>query len=97
MLFRSVIREQKEDYYETAVWCAEHEIFYPNNIFLAKREVIEDYCQFAFDVIDEVETRMRNFDGVKQKRCWLSEHVTTIYFMKHKNDRIVFSNLKRFW
>ncbi len=92
-----VIREQKEDYYETAVWCAEHEIFYPNNIFLAKREVIEDYCQFAFDVIDEVETRMRNFDGVKQKRCWLSEHVTTIYFMKHKNDRIVFSNLKRFW
>lgn len=93
-----VIKEKHPDYYETAIWCAEHPIFYPNNIFIAKREIVESYCEFAFSVIDEVEERMKNYEGTKQKRCWLSEHVTTIYFMKHhENYRIMFSNLKRYW
>lgn len=93
-----VIKEQHETYYETALWCAEHPIFYPNNIFIAKREILEDYCEFVFSVIDEVEKRMQNYDGEKQKRCWLSEHVTTIYYMKHHLDyKIVFSNLYRYW
>ncbi len=92
------IREMEPDYYETAVWCSEHEIFYPNNIFIARRDILEDYCQFSFRILDEVEYRMQKRDGEKQKRCWLSEHVTTIYFMKHCRDyRIVFSNLKRYW
>lgn len=93
-----VIKEKHPEYYETACWCAGHPIFYPNNIFIAKREIVEDYCKFAFSVIDEVEERMKDYEGTKQKRCWLSEHVTTIYFMKHHEDyRIMFSNLKRYW
>lgn len=93
-----VVRELEPDYYETAVWCARHGIFYPNNIFIAKRKVLEDYCQFAFRILDGVEMRMESRGGKKQKRCWLSEHVTTIYFMKHCRDyKIVFSNLRRFW
>lgn len=93
-----VIKEQHPDYYKTAVWCAEHPIFYPNNIFIAKRKILEDYCEFAFSVIDEVEERMKDYEGEKQKRCWLSEHVTTIYFMEHHFDyKIVFSNLQRYW
>lgn len=93
-----VIKEKRPDYYATACWCVEHPIFYPNNIFIAKREILENYCDFAFSVIDEVEERMKDYEGTKQKRCWLSEHVTTIYFMKHYEDyRIMFSNLKRYW
>ncbi len=93
-----VIEEWKPSYYETAMWCAKHEIFYPNNIFIAKREIMEDYCQFAFPILMEVESRMERRQGKKQKRCWLSEHVTTVYFIKHCRDyRIVFSNLKRYW
>lgn len=93
-----VVKEKYFEYYETALWCAKHPIFYPNNIFIAKREILEDYCKFAFSVIDEVEERMKTYEGAKQKRCWLSEHVTTIYFMKHYKDyRVVFSNLKRYW
>lgn len=97
-MMHEVIKELEPAYYDTAIWCAKHEIFYPNNIFIARREIIEDYCRFAFSVIDEVEQRMQQDSGIKQKRCWLSEHVTTIYFMKHNRDyKIVFSNLKRFW
>lgn len=93
-----VIKEQHSDYYETALWCASHPIFYPNNIFIAQRKILERYCKFAFSVIDEVEERMKYCGGKKQKRCWLSEHVTTIYFMKHHSDyKIVFSNLRRYW
>ena len=93
-----VVKEKYSEYYETALWCAKHPIFYPNNIFIAKRKILEDYCEFAFSVIDEVEECMKNYEGIKQKRCWLSEHVTTIYFMKHHEDyKIFFSNLKRYW
>jgi len=93
-----VIKEKQPSYYEAARWCAEHPIFYPNNIFIAKRKILEDYCEFAFSVIDEVEARMKDYAGTKQKRCWLSEHVTTIYFMAHHDDyKIVFSNLRRYW
>ena len=97
MLLR-VIGELEPEYYETALWCAEHEIFIPNNIFIAKRDIVEDYCRFAFEMIDEVERRMRFETGAKQKRCWESEHVSTIYFMKNiEKYHIVFSNLKRYW
>lgn len=93
-----VIAEQHSEYYETALWCTEHNIFYPNNIFIAKRKIVEDYCTFAFSVLDEVEERMQNYDGKKQTRCWLSEHVTTIYFVKHHLEyKIMFSNLRRYW
>lgn len=93
-----VVKEKQPEYYETACWCVRHPIFYPNNIFIAKREIVENYCEFAFSVIDEVEERMKDYEGTKQKRCWLSEHVTTIYFMKHHEDyNVVFSNLKRYW
>lgn len=93
-----VVKDKQPEYYETALWCAKHPIFYPNNIFISKREILEDYCEFVFSVIDEVEERMETYEGAKQKRCWLSEHVTTIYFIKHHNDyRIMFSNLKRYW
>ncbi len=93
-----VIKEQHPDYYDTAVWCAGHLIFFPNNIFLAKKAVLDDYCQFAFGVIEEIEKRAAACACKKQTRCWQSEHITTIYFMKHiRNYRIVFSNLIRFW
>lgn len=93
-----VIRELEPEYYETAIWCAEHEIFIPNNIFIMKRDILEDYCRFAFRIIDEVELRMSLKTGAKQKRCWESEHVSTIYFMNNMDRfRIFFSNLKRYW
>lgn len=93
-----VIKDIRQDYYETALWCASHIVFIPNNICIARRDIFDDYCEFIFDVIDEVERRMLKKTCPKQKRCWLSEHVTTIYFMKHLKDyRIIFSNLRRYW
>lgn len=93
-----VVKECFPEYYEVACWCASHIVFIPNNICIARRDILEDYCSFLFGVIDKVEDRMFTYDGKKQTRCWLSEHVTTIYFMKHLKDyRIVFSNLKRCW
>lgn len=93
-----VIEELFPDYYETACWCAAHVIFIPNNICIVRRDILKEYCSFLFGVIDEVEKRMEKHTGRKQARCWLSEHVTTIYFMMHLGEyRTVFSNLKRVW
>jgi hypothetical protein len=93
-----VIKERHNGYYECALNVVKDVIFIPNNICLAKREILNDYCEFLFDVLFEVEKRLENYKGKKQSRCWLSEHVSTIYFMKHLNDyKIAFSNLKRLW
>lgn len=93
-----VIQERYPDYYESACWCASHIVFIPNNICIARRDILNEYCLFLFGVIDEVEKRMKRASGKKQSRCWLSEHVTTIYFMTHlKQYRIAFANLKRVW
>lgn len=97
----AVVKDGYADYYETACWCAEHNLFIPNNICIAKREILDDYCNFLFGVLFEVEARMKKMDTQKQKRCWLSEHVSTIYFMKRilveKDFRYSFADIVRYW
>ncbi|MCD7726295.1 MAG: DUF4422 domain-containing protein [Clostridiales bacterium] len=97
----SVIEQQFPEYYDTALWCAENEIFIPNNICIASRKELERYCSFLFGVVFEVEERMRAKEGPKQKRCWLSEHVSTVYFihcLKHsETGKIYFSDIVRYW
>ncbi len=97
----AVIRENYADYYETACWCAGHNVFIPNNICIADREILDDYCRFLFGVLFEVEERIEGMDTEKQKRCWLSEHVSTIYFMKRIREdadfRYCFADIVRYW
>lgn len=96
-----VLSEFYPDYYDTACWCADHPIFIPYNISILKREVLEEYCEFMFKILFEVEERINKLDVQKQKRCWLSEHVSTIYFMHHlkvmKDYKIYFSDIVRYW
>lgn len=93
-----VIEEKYPVYYETALWCASHPVFIPNNICIARRDILEQYCTFLFDVVFGVEDKMAAYDGKKQKRCWLSEHVSTIYFIHHMRDyRMFFAKIERCW
>jgi hypothetical protein len=93
-----VVKACYREYYDTACWCAKHIVFIPNNICIAKREVLDEYCSFLFGVIDEVERRVSAMKIKKQTRCWLSEHVTTIFFMKYmKEHPVAFANLRRIW
>lgn len=93
-----VVEEMYPDFYETAMWCTKHVVFIPNNICITNRDILDEYCSFLFGVIDEVEKRMSKRDTEKQKRCWLSEHVSTIFFMNCINRyRVAFGNLIRFW
>ena len=96
-----VIREHYEDYYDTAVWCADHAIFIPNNICIANRVILNDYCTFLFGVLFKVEERIEDMDTEKQERCWLSEHVSTIYFMhrirEDKEFKYCFADIVRYW
>lgn len=94
----NVIKEYYPDYYETATWCASHIIFIPNNICITNRKILDEYCDFLFEVVDKVEKRMQDKDIEKQRRCWLSEHISTIFFINNlKRYRTVFGNLIRYW
>ncbi len=93
-----IIKEKYPAYHDTALWCASHPMFIPNNICIARRDILEEYCSFLFDVVFSVEDRMTAYKGNKQKRCWLSEHVSTIYFIYHMKDyRVLFSKIERCW
>lgn len=93
-----VIEEKHPAYRDAAVWCASHPVFVPNNICIARKDILDEYCAFLFDVVFSVEEKMAAYDGKKQKRCWLSEHVSTIYFIYHMQDyRILFSKIERCW
>jgi hypothetical protein len=93
-----VIKDLYSEYYDIACWGASHLVFIPNNICIARREVLDDYCRFLFGVVDETERRINAKVTRKQTRCWLSEHVTTIYFLKYMREHpVAFSNLKKLW
>lgn len=93
-----IIKEKYPAYYDTAIWCASHPVFIPNNICIARKDILSEYCAFLFDVVFSVEDKMAAYDGKKQKRCWLSEHVSTIYFIHHIRDyRVLFSKIERCW
>lgn len=93
-----VVEEKYPAYYSTARWCASHPVFIPNNICIAGRDILDEYCSFLFDVVFSVEEKVRTYSGKKQTRCWLSEHVSTIYFMHHMRDyRVLFSKIERCW
>lgn len=93
-----VIEEKHPAYYDTALWCVSHPVFLPNNICIARRDILDEYCSFLFDVAFSVEDKMTAYNGKKQSRCWLSEHVSTIYFIHHMQDcRILFSKIERCW
>ena len=93
-----VIKEKYPAYYDTAVWCTSHCVFLPNNICIARRDILDEYCSFLFDVIFLVEERMKMYSGKRQHRCWLSEHVSTIYFLCHLKDyKTLFSKVERCW
>ena len=93
-----MIEEKYPAYYNTACWCAAHPVFLPNNICIARREILEEYCSFLFDIVFSVEKEMAACPGKKQSRCWLSEHVSTIYFLQHCRDyRMFFSKIERCW
>ena len=62
------------------------EYAYWNNLFVTRRELFASYCEFAFDVLLQVNSELGNFSGVYQNRvcAFLSERLFNFWIF-YKN------------
>lgn len=79
------IRKVTPEYYPAALWCAKEHILFPCNIFIAKREIYGEYCDWLFTVIAYMEEIFRKNVSYIPGRYFFSERLTTIFFMHHKS------------
>lgn len=85
------IKKQSPEYYDAAQSVASGNWYYAYNMLIARRDVFDDYCSFLFPILFACEKRI----GVKMDRYqgryagFLAERLMTIYFMTHKEYKIV--------
>lgn len=92
-----LIKEKYPEMYETArlLWETPEYgcLYYTCNMFIMKKEVLDDYCAWLFPILSEME----DFGGVKQDEYqnrylgFLAERLMSLYFVFYKDKyRIVF-------
>jgi len=84
-----LVKKHAPEYYECTKEHFKHNMFYPCNMVIAKEKVFNEYCEFLFPIIFELDDYI-NQNGLKSKaRCvaYLAELLTSVYFVYHK-DRL---------
>lgn len=67
------------------------------NMFITKRKIFEDYCEWIFDVLFEFDRRFENQKIEKLDRVdgFLAEYLTATYFLsKIEGDRMCFMDIR---
>jgi len=87
-ILMDIIKEKCPDYYESAVNHFNQPLIYPCNMMIAKQDVFDEYCKYAFDILlafdDWFKDRGEDRD-VKFAGYW-SELITSVFFA-HNKDR----------
>ena len=83
-LMMEVIKKQYPEIYPLAREYMNGKVFYPCNMFVAKKEIFFEYCRFLFSILNEVEQnlRMENYsaEGVRTLGH-LGERLLGIYYL----------------
>lgn len=97
------IADLAPDYYETAQVVQNGVYYYAYNMLIARREILNDYCEWLFPILSYCEERCSGGAGREHRDSYqnryigfLSERLMTVYFLYHeKRYRIVHAG-KRF-
>ena len=87
-----VLDEFAPTYKETIEKVLKGQIFYSCNMFILKREILHDLCEFMFPIIMEIEKRIGDLPNPYYNRYagFCAEQLITIYFLQNvKNLNIV--------
>lgn len=86
-VLEEVIRQIEPDYVEAFEKVSKEHSTYLYNMFITKKEILNDYCEWVFKILFEVEKRV-DISGytTQQKRIfgYLSERLMTVYVEKNK-------------
>lgn len=64
--------------------------YYAYNMFIARKEIFDNYCKWLFDILDYCEERIGKKDDVYQNRYagFLAERLLTIFLVHNKQYKI---------
>lgn len=64
--------------------------YFAYNMFIAKREVLNDYCEWLFKILEYCEDKIGSKDDIYQNRYvgFLAERLLTVYIAKHTELKV---------
>ena len=82
----AVLKKHSPEYYEAAKDIFEAKIFYASNMFILRREVLNDLCEWMFSIVMEVERRVGELRETYYNRYagFVTERLITLYFIHNK-------------
>lgn len=89
------IRELCPEYLKTADRFQNGEYYYAYNMFIARKEILDDYCEWLFSILSYCEGRCKDKEDSYQNRYlgFLGERLLSIYFIHNWNKfKIVHAN-----
>ena len=84
-IFRQAVETLSPEYLDAFERMENGTFYFPYNMFIARREILGAYCEWAFSVFSYCEEHMEKKDSVYQTRDigFLSERVATVYLLHH--------------
>ena len=86
---RNIIDEKYSDYISAFDNVFNKHSFYAFNMFIAKKEIIDEYCKWLFDILFEIEKRVdiSSYDKYNQRIFgFLSERLFNVWLEKNAKD-----------
>ena len=92
------IKKLSPDYYETADRLQKGVFYYAYNMFLARKDIFDDYCAWQFPILEYCENRCGKKADTYQNRYigFLAERLLSVFFLHHETDYKIVHARKHF-
>lgn len=82
------LRKLQPEYYETAITLQEGVFYFAYNMFIARKEIFNNYCEWLFPILYYCENKIGVKDDPYQGRYigFLAERLLSIYMLTHWNQ-----------
>lgn len=89
-----VIHEKYPEYDQAAQKVENGNYYYGYNMFIARREILHQYCKWLFTILEECENRIGEKQDSYQNRYigFLSERLLTIFIEKNRDLRVIIAD-----
>jgi hypothetical protein len=87
-ILKKAIKEKYADYYEDVEKLEKGNVYFAYNMFIARREIFNKYCEFLFDVLEYCELHCAEKKDPYQNRYlgFLGERLLSIFMFHHYDE-----------
>lgn len=98
LIMMEAIQKISPVYMDAARMMQDGKFYYAYNMFIMRREILDDYCAWLFPILDYCEVHCREKEDRYQNRYigFLAEHLMSIYFFYHEDEYKIAHATKHF-